>query len=496
MDPLSQGTVGVAFAQSIANKNNIIKIGIIGFFAGLAPDLDVLIRSENDPILFLEYHRQFSHSLFFIPFGSLIVALLIFPLFKKSMSLKTIYMASFLGYATHGLLDACTSYGTLLFWPFSNERVTWNNISIIDPLFTIPVLILIGIAIKTRKKIFSFKIFKSEDNFKNTLLQGLISHDAVTGSNLGPRSPGSLINLLFRMANHNNSLFGGIQQAKGGVNAVIKSLEDNVVKRGVEIKTSSFVKRCIIENDQVKGIELDDGTLIHADTVISSADPKSTYFCLLGAEHLDTDFKRRVKHHRSKGRVSKLQLTLNKVPEFKNLESTELSQRLVISPSIDYIEENFNYSKFENLSPEPILEFSIPSLEDDTLCQDGQHIMNIQIQYAPFNVKGGWENKKTECIDNVLTILEKYAPGIKSCISRQDFISPNDIEKNFNVTGGHWHHGEIQIDQLFMLRPIPGAAQYKTPVNGLYMCGAGTHPGGGMTGIPGKNAAHEVLKNI
>ena len=156
MDPISQGTVGAAFAQSTANKSNIIKIGIIGFLAGLAPDLDVLIRSENDPILFLEYHRQFSHSLFFIPFGSLIVTLLIFPLFKKSMSLKTIYMASFLGYATHGLLDACTSYGTLLFWPFSNERVTWNNISIIDPLFTIPVLILIGTAIVTRKRIFSF----------------------------------------------------------------------------------------------------------------------------------------------------------------------------------------------------------------------------------------------------------------------------------------------------------------------------------------------------
>ena len=156
MDPLSQGAVGAAFAQSTANKNNIIKIGVIGFLAGLAPDLDVLIRSENDPILFLEYHRQFSHSLFFIPFGSLIVALLIFPLFKKSMSLKAVYVASFLGYGTHGLLDACTSYGTLLFWPFSNERVTWNNISIIDPLFTIPVIILIGITIKTRKKIFSF----------------------------------------------------------------------------------------------------------------------------------------------------------------------------------------------------------------------------------------------------------------------------------------------------------------------------------------------------
>ena len=156
MDPITQGTVGAAFAQSTANKNNILRIGVIGFLAGLAPDLDVLIRSSNDPILFLEYHRQFSHSLFFIPFGSLIVALLIFPLVKKSMSLKTVYIASFLGYATHGLLDACTSYGTQLFWPFLNERVTWNNISIVDPLFTIPILILVGTAIKTRKRLFSF----------------------------------------------------------------------------------------------------------------------------------------------------------------------------------------------------------------------------------------------------------------------------------------------------------------------------------------------------
>ena len=156
MDPLSQGTVGAAFAQSTANKNNILRIGVIGFLAGLAPDLDVLIRSSNDPILFLEYHRQFTHSLFFIPFGSLIIALLIFPLVKRSMGFKTVYLASLLGYATHGLLDACTSYGTQLFWPFSNERVTWNNISIIDPLFTIPILIFVGTAIKTRKRLFSF----------------------------------------------------------------------------------------------------------------------------------------------------------------------------------------------------------------------------------------------------------------------------------------------------------------------------------------------------
>lgn len=156
MDPISQGTVGAAFAQSAANKNNIAKISIVGFLAGLAPDLDVLIRSSTDPILFLEYHRQFTHSLFFIPLGALIVSALIFPLVRKSLSFKTTYVASFLGYATHGLLDACTSYGTLLFWPFSNERITWNNISIVDPLLTIPVLILLAVAVKTNRRRFSF----------------------------------------------------------------------------------------------------------------------------------------------------------------------------------------------------------------------------------------------------------------------------------------------------------------------------------------------------
>ena len=156
MDPISQGTVGAVFAQSAANKNNIAIIGVVGFFAGLAPDLDVFIRSSTDPVLFLEYHRQFTHSLFFIPFGALIVSVFLFPLVRKSLSFKATYVASFLGYATHGLLDACTSYGTLLFWPFSNERITWNNISIVDPLLTIPAIILLIVAVKTSRRLFSF----------------------------------------------------------------------------------------------------------------------------------------------------------------------------------------------------------------------------------------------------------------------------------------------------------------------------------------------------
>ena len=156
MDPLSQGTVGAAFAQSAANKKNIAKVSIVGFLAGLAPDLDVLIRSSTDPVLFLEYHRQFTHSLIFIPFGALIISSFLFPLVRQSLNFKTTYVASFLGYATHGLLDACTSYGTLLFWPFSNERITWNNISIVDPLLTIPAIILLAVAVKTGRRQFSF----------------------------------------------------------------------------------------------------------------------------------------------------------------------------------------------------------------------------------------------------------------------------------------------------------------------------------------------------
>jgi len=335
-----------------------------------------------------------------------------------------------------------------------------------------------------------------EDNFKNPLLQGLIAHDSITGSNLGPRSPGTLINLLYRMATYDNSIFGGIKQNEGGVISIIKALENNIIKRGVEIRKSTAVKKCIIKNDRVEGVELDNGELIEAKTVISSADPKSTYFCLLGTEHLDTDFKRKVKHYRAKGRVAKLSLKLKKIPEFKGLDQSDLSQRLVVAPSIDYIEENFNFSKFENLSKDPILEISIPSIYDNSLCDENMHVMNVQIQYAPYDVRGGWENKSAECINSVLSTIEKYAPDIKACVERQEFISPNDIEKDFNVSGGHWHHGEIQIDQLFMLRPIPGAAQYKTPLHGFYMCGAGTHPGGGMTGIPGKNAANTVLKDL
>ena len=326
-----------------------------------------------------------------------------------------------------------------------------------------------------------------EDNFENSLLQGLIAHDAVIGSNLGPRSPGSLINLLYRMAIHQNSLFGEIYKVEGESNNIIDSLTSLAENNGIEIKASSSVKKCIIENDIAIGVELNNGDQYFAKSIISNADPRSTYFCLLGTENLDTDVKRKIKHHRAKGRVAKLILNLNQTPEFINCNNEDLQSRMVISPSIDYIEENFNPSKFDKISYEPILEIS-NSADNQT--------MNIQIQYAPFNVEGGWDNIKENYMASVIKLISNYAPNIESCIENKILITPDSIEKEYLVSGGHWHHGEIQIDQLFMLRPIPGASQYRTHLKGLYMCGAGTHPGGGLSGISGRNAAQTVLEDI
>jgi hypothetical protein len=205
-----------------------------------------------------------------------------------------------------------------------------------------------------------------EDNFENSLLQGLIAHDAVVGSNLGPRSPGSLINLLYRMAIHQNSLFGEIYKVEGESNNIIDSLTSLAENNGIEIKASSSVKKCIIENDIAIGVELHNGDQYFAKSIISNADPRSTYFCLLGAENLDTDVKRKIKHHRAKGRVAKLILNLNQTPEFINCDNEDLQSRMVISPSIDYIEENFNPSKFDKISYEPILEIS-NSAENQTM---------------------------------------------------------------------------------------------------------------------------------
>jgi phytoene dehydrogenase-like protein len=280
---------------------------------------------------------------------------------------------------------------------------------------------------------------------------------------------------------------------KGGMGAVSNILADVAAKHGATIRTSANVSRIVMDGDHVSGVELSDGEHIAAGIVISSADPKTTFLGLLGARNLEAGFVHRVQNIRMRGNAAKLHLALDGAPEFNGLNQNQLGDRLVIAPDIEYVERAFNQSKYGDYSIKPVLEICIPSLHDDSLAPPGKHVLSAVVQYAPYQLKAGWETGKATFTDQVIDVLASYAPGIRSRIIHSELLTPVDIEREFRITGGHWHHGELGIDQSLMLRPVPHSAQYASPVNGLFLCGAGSHPGGGVMGSAGRNAAHAVL---
>ncbi len=236
-----------------------------------------------------------------------------------------------------------------------------------------------------------------------------------------------------------------------------------------------------------------DGEKILAGTVISNADPKTTFLDLLGARHLEAGFTRRIMNMRMRGNAAKLHLALDSLPQFKGLSQDRLGDRLLIAPDMQYVDRAFNHAKYGEYSVQPVAEIIIPSIYDDNLAPAGKHVLSAVVQYAPYELKDGWQSGKQAFANQVLDTLARYAPGIRDRISHFELLTPADIEREFRITGGHWHHGELAIDQAMMLRPVPGAAQYASPVDGLYLCGAGSHPGGGVMGSAGRNAAHAVL---
>ena len=174
----------------------------------------------------------------------------------------------------------------------------------------------------------------------------------------------------------------------------------------------------------------------------------------------------------------------------------QLGQRLVIAPTVEYVERAFNHSKYGEFSAQPVLEITIPSIHDSSLAPKGKHVLSAIVQYAPRQLGSGWETGKAAFLEQIMEVLSAYAPGIRQQTVATELLTPEDIENEFRMTGGHWHHGELALDQFLMLRPVPKSAQYKTPVNGLYLCGAGCHPGGGVMGSAGKNAASVVLETL
>ena len=331
------------------------------------------------------------------------------------------------------------------------------------------------------------------EHFSHAALKSTIALDAVTGTNMGPRSPNTVYSYLHRATGEHLGQ-SGTTQVMGGMGALGQSLAGAAEKCGATLKLGSRVSAITKTDDRVTGITLDSGEAVSAKIVISSADPTTTFRDLLGYDQMETGMAKRVEHYRSRSGTAKLHLALSALPAFKGLEAAQLSQRLVITPSMDGMELALNPMKYRELSTLHTFDISIPTIEDPALAPAGQHVLSAIVHYVPYAPDVGWETGKPQLLSQLISELETYAPGIGELVMASELVVPSDLEASYGMTGGNWNHGELSIDQALMMRPFPGSTQYATEVGGLYLCGAGAHPGGGLQGLPGHNAAKEILK--
>ena len=329
------------------------------------------------------------------------------------------------------------------------------------------------------------------ERFESPKLRGAISLDAVLGTHLGPRSPNTIMTYLYRQAGDH----GRTGVPAGGMGSVSNELAHAARNAGVTIRTDMPVKRIIIENGRATGVETVSGERFESLMIISNADPKTTVMNLIGAKHVETGFVRRIGHLRAKGNAAKLHLALDGLPAIDGLSKKDYAERIVIAPDEHYVERAFNPAKYGESSPNPVLEITFPSFRDETLAPAGKHVMSAIVQYAPYDLKGGWnEEAKANFMQAIMSTLARYMPDIEQRITASELLTPADIENEFHISGGHWHHAELTLDQFLFVRPVNGAAQYSLPIDGVYLCGAGTHPGGGVSGAAGRNAARTILR--
>ena len=329
------------------------------------------------------------------------------------------------------------------------------------------------------------------ERFEHPLLKGAVSLDAVLGTHLGPRSPNTIMTYLYRNAGNHARM----DVPKGGMGSVSEALAHTARSAGVTIRTAMPVKRIVVDNGRVTGVETDSGETFASYTVVSNADPKRTMMNLVGARYLETGVAKRVKHFRSRGNAAKLHLALDGLPTVDGLEKKDFEQRLVIAGDEHYVERAFNPAKYGEYSPEPVVEMTFPSFRDESLAPTGKHVMSAVVQYAPYGLKEGWSDMAKQAFTDVaVSTIARYAPDIAQRITASELLTPADIESEFHITGGHWHQGELTLDQFLFVRPFAGASQYAMPVDGLWLCGGGAHPGGGVSGAAGRNAARTILK--
>lgn len=330
--------------------------------------------------------------------------------------------------------------------------------------------------------------------FETDLLKGGIAMDGVLGRAAGPFSPGTALGLLHQWSGEVAGTKPGIALPEGGMGAVIDAMTRSILARRGQIRCNATVVRILVEGGRTVGVELESGERIFAPQVVSGTDPKTTLLDLLGREHIETRLAHAVDGIPQEGVTAKLNLVLDRMPRIVGFEYNQVpSARFLVAPSLDYIEQAFQPSKYGTYSPDPIMEIVFPTLSDGTLSNHHEHVMSIIVQYTPFHLKEGWDNHREDFIQSCVDVLGNYMSDLREHIIGGELLAPVDLEEKFNLRGGHWHHGEHDLAHQAMMRPAPGLAQYLGPVKGLYLCSAGCHPGGGILGLAGKNAAERML---
>ena len=337
-----------------------------------------------------------------------------------------------------------------------------------------------------------------DDWFESDEVKVTLATDGVIGANGGPRSPGTAYILLHHsmggVAGH-RGLWGFV---RGGMGAVAEAIAASARAKGAAVRTHAAVDRVLVRNGRAFAVVLANGEEIEATIIASNLDPKATFLRLIEESALEPDFVSTVRRFRSEGTSAKINLALTGLPEFTAFPATPGPHHratMHICPSIEYVEHAWDDAKYGRPSERPLLELTIPTMYDASLAPPGRHIMGIFLQYAPYTLReGAWDELRESFGDHAIALIEEYAPNIRSIIERREVLTPLDLERRFGITGGNIFHGEMSLDQMFVMRPVAGWARYRTPIQGLYLCGSGAHPGGGVMGAAGYNCAREIVK--
>jgi len=330
------------------------------------------------------------------------------------------------------------------------------------------------------------------------VLKATMSASGIIGTFLGVRSPGTAYVLLHHYMGEIDGAFRSWGFSRGGTGAISMAIAAAAREAGVEIVTDAAIERIKVKDGRAGGVVMKGGSEIDARVVVSSVDPHRTFLKMIEPGVLDDDFLGEVRRYKLRGSSGKVNLALDALPDFTSLPGpgAHLRGAISISPGVEYMERAYDDAKYGRFSRRPYIDMVIPSLTDPSVSPPGKHVLSCFVQYAPYKLREGtWDEQREAFGDTVVDTVAEYAPNLKKIILHRQVLTPLDLEREWGLTEGNIFQGELSLEQLFFLRPVPGWARYRTPVRHLYMCGSATHPGGGIMGAPGRLAALEILKD-